>query len=479
MSIGLVTSAYVVAAILFILALGGLSNQEKAKRAIWYGIVGMALAVGATIGTPGVGAYGVVLVMILAGGAAGWVVATRVQMTQMPELVAGFHSLVGLAAVFIGINADLAMNLALEAREAGTVKELAGFAATIAKKDAVELSILKVELFLGILIGAITFTGSVVAYGKLAGKVSSAALTLPFRHQINLLAFIACFALGWLYLDGAGLWTMLLVAVISGAIGWHLIMAIGGADMPVVVSMLNSYSGWAAAAIGFTLGNDLLIVTGALVGSSGAILSYIMCKGMNRSFVSVILGGWGGETTSAAAVEGDMIAADSDTVASALNDADSVVIVPGYGMAVAQAQGAVSELTRRMRAQGKSVRFAIHPVAGRLPGHMNVLLAEAKVPYDIVLEMEEINEDFPETDVVIVIGANDIVNPAAQDDPGSPIAGMPVLEVWKARQVFVCKRGQGTGYSGIENPLFFKDNTRMFYGDAKASMDSLLPLLAS
>ncbi len=412
--------------------------------------------------------------MVVVGGIAGWVVATRVQMTQMPELVAGFHSLVGLAAVFIGINADLEMTRALAARDAGTAADLAGFAATIAKKSAVELSILKVELFLGILIGAITFTGSVIAYGKLSGKLSSSALTLPGRHALNLIALIACFVLGYLYLGGAGLWTMIAVAIIAGLIGSHLILAIGGADMPVVVSMLNSYSGWAAAAIGFTLGNDLLIVTGALVGASGAILSYIMCKGMNRSFISVILGGWGGETQSAAAVDGEMIAADADTVASALADADSVIIVPGYGMAVAQAQGSVSELTKKLRDRGKRVRFAIHPVAGRLPGHMNVLLAEAKVPYDIVLEMEEINEDFPSTDVVIVIGANDIVNPAAQDDPGSPIAGMPVLEVWKARQVFVCKRGRGTGYSGIENPLFFKDNTRMFYGDAKASMDAVL-----
>ncbi|MEX2499203.1 MAG: NAD(P)(+) transhydrogenase (Re/Si-specific) subunit beta [Wenzhouxiangellaceae bacterium] len=471
---GLIGAAYVVAAVLFILALGGLSNQEKAKRAIWYGIVGMALAVAATIATPGVGQYGLIAAMVVIGGIAGWVVAKRVQMTQMPELVAGFHSLVGLAAVFIGINADLEMTRALAAQDAGTVAELAGFAATIAKKSAVELSILKVELFLGILIGAITFTGSIIAYGKLAGKLSSAALTLPGRHALNLIALIACLVLGYLYLDGAGLWTMIAVAIVAGLIGCHLILAIGGADMPVVVSMLNSYSGWAAAAIGFTLGNDLLIVTGALVGSSGAILSYIMCKGMNRSFISVILGGWGGETQSAAAVDGDMIAADADAVASALADADSVIIVPGYGMAVAQAQGSVSELTKKLRDQGKTVRFAIHPVAGRLPGHMNVLLAEAKVPYDIVLEMEEINADFPGTDVVIVIGANDIVNPAAQDDPGSPIAGMPVLEVWKSRQVFVCKRGRGTGYSGIENPLFFKDNTRMFYGDAKASMDALL-----
>ncbi|MEO1491577.1 MAG: NAD(P)(+) transhydrogenase (Re/Si-specific) subunit beta [Pseudomonadota bacterium] len=478
MSIGLVTAAYVVAAILFILALGGLSNQEKAKRAVWYGIIGMALAVGATLGTPGVGNVWLVVIMLAVGGVGGYIVANKVQMTQMPELVAGFHSLVGLAAVFIGINADLEMNAALEAKASGTVDALAGFAKTIAKKTAVELNILKVELFLGILIGAVTFTGSVVAYGKLAGKISSGALTLPGRHQINLAAFAVCFILGWMYLAGAGLWSMILVALIAGFIGWHLIMAIGGADMPVVVSMLNSYSGWAAAAIGFTLGNDLLIVVGALVGSSGAILSYIMCKGMNRSFVSVILGGWGGEQSEAQAVEGEMIAADSDAVASALNDADSVIIVPGYGMAVAQAQQAVSEMTRKMRAAGKSVRFAIHPVAGRLPGHMNVLLAEAKVPYDIVLEMEEINDDFPDTDVVIIIGANDIVNPAAQDDPGSPIAGMPVLEVWKAKQVFVSKRGQGTGYSGIQNPLFFKENTRMFYGDAKSSMDSLIPQLS-
>ncbi|MEM9104552.1 MAG: NAD(P)(+) transhydrogenase (Re/Si-specific) subunit beta [Pseudomonadota bacterium] len=479
MSIGFVSAVYVVAAILFILALGGLSNQEKAKRAIWYGIIGMALAVVATIGTPGVGAYWLIILMVIIGGVGGWFVANRVQMTQMPELVAGFHSLVGLAAVFIGINADLEMNTAIAARDAGTLDQLAGFAATIAKKSAVELSILKVELFLGILIGAITFTGSVVAYGKLSGKLSSAALTLPFRHQINIGAFILCFLLGWLYLAGAGLWTMILVALIAGAIGWHLIMAIGGADMPVVVSMLNSYSGWAAAAIGFTLGNDLLIVTGALVGSSGAILSYIMCRGMNRSFISVIAGGWGGETQAAAKVEGEMIASDADAVAAALDDADSVILVPGYGMAVAQAQASISELTKRLREKGKEVRFAIHPVAGRLPGHMNVLLAEARVPYDIVMEMDEINEDFPQTDVVMIVGANDIVNPAAQDDPGSPIAGMPVLEVWKAKQVFVSKRGQGTGYSGIENPLFFKDNTRMFYGDAKASVDSLLTRIES
>ena len=413
------------------------------------------------------------------GGIAGYIVANKVQMTQMPELVAGDpqprRSGGGLHRHQCRSGDDGG-----HGGQGGRHgrNQLAGFAASIAKKSGVELSILKVELALGILIGAITFTGSIVAYGKLAGKISSAALTLPFRHQINLGAFALCLVLIIMYVNGAGLWTMLAVAVISGLIGWHLIMAIGGADMPVVVSMLNSYSGWAASAIGFTLGNDLLIVTGALVGSSGAILSYIMCKGMNRSFVSVILGGWGGEAqASADGPQGEMIEASADAVASALQDADSVVIVPGYGMAVAQAQQSVSELTRKMRDAGKTVRFAIHPVAGRLPGHMNVLLAEAKVPYDIVLEMEEINDDFPETDVVIVIGANDIVNPSAQDDPGSPIAGMPVLEVWKSRTVFVCKRGRGTGYSGIENPLFFKDNTRMFYGDAKASMDSLLPQL--
>jgi NAD(P) transhydrogenase subunit beta len=476
--LGLTTAAYVVAAVLFILALGGLSNQEKAKQAIWYGIIGMALAIFATVSTPDVPMDLTLLAMIAIGGVGGWYVAKKVQMTQMPELVAGFHSLVGLAAVLIGFNADSEMTRALAAVEAGTAKELSGFAATIAKKSGAELSILQVELLLGIFIGAITFTGSIVAYGKLAGRISSNALTLPYRHQLNLAGIAACVILGGNYMSTGDPTMLLLVAIISGAIGWHLIMAIGGADMPVVVSMLNSYSGWAAAAIGFTLGNDLLIVVGALVGASGAILSYIMCRGMNRSFVSVILGGWGGEQSSAAAVEGEMIAIDADGVASTLDDADSVIIVPGYGMAVAQAQQAVSALTTKLRDKGKTVRFAIHPVAGRLPGHMNVLLAEAKVPYDIVLEMEEINEDFPETDVVIVIGANDIVNPAAQDDPGSPIAGMPVLEVWKARNVFICKRGRGTGYSGIENPLFFKDNSRMFYGDAKASMDSLLPLLS-
>jgi NAD(P) transhydrogenase subunit beta len=474
MSTGLVSAAYVVAGVLFILALGGLSNQEKAKRAIWYGMVGMALAVLATMFGPDVPSLTLLIPMIVAGGAIGAFVAARVQMTQMPELVAGFHSLVGLAAVFIGLNADVEAARAARAVAGGVADQLTGFAATLAGKTPVELAIMRVEIFLGVFIGAVTFTGSIVAYGKLAGKVASKPLVLPARHAINVAAGLACLVLGLLYLNGAGIWTMILVAIIAGAIGWHLIMAIGGADMPVVISMLNSYSGWAAAAIGFTLSNDLLIVTGALVGASGAILSYIMCRAMNRNFVSVILGGWGGATGPAMEIAGEQIAIDADGVAAALEDADSVIIVPGYGMAVAQAQQSVSELTKRLRARGKEVRFGIHPVAGRLPGHMNVLLAEAKVPYDIVLEIDEINEDFPSTDVAIVIGSNDIVNPAAQEDPNSPIAGMPVLEVWKAKQVFVSKRGQGTGYSGIENPLFFKENTRMFYGDAKKSLDELL-----
>ena len=385
--------------------------------------------------------------------------------------------MVGLAAVFVGFIADFEMGNVALAKEAGTAKELTGFAALIAKKSAIELSILRVELFLGVFIGAITFTGSVIAYGKLSGKVTSAATKLPGGHALNAGAAIISFLCLIWYLQSGSLFPVILMTLMAFFIGFHLIMGIGGADMPVVVSMLNSYSGWAAAAIGFSLGNDLLIVVGALVGSSGAILSYIMCKAMNRSFISVILGGFGGTTGPAMEVEGEQIAIDADGVAAALNDADSVIIIPGYGMAVAQAQQAVSELTKRLRAQGKEVRFAIHPVAGRLPGHMNVLLAEAKVPYDIVLEMDEINEDFPSTDVAIVIGSNDIVNPAAQDDPNSPIAGMPVLECWKSKQVFVSKRGQGTGYSGIENPLFFKENTSMFYGDAKESLNKLLTLI--
>jgi NAD(P) transhydrogenase subunit beta len=473
MDIGFTTAAYVVAAVLFILSLGGLSGQESAKRAVWYGIVGMALAVAATLMGPGAGLWPVSLALIAAGGVIGWQLAVRVQMTGMPQLVAAMHSLVGLAAVFVGFNAHFELVRVLAMDDAAR-EGLRGFGALIAKKDIVEQNILRVELYLGILIGAVTFTGSVIAYGKLAGKVSSAATKLPGGHLLNIAAasvWVLC--LVWYYSSGSFV-PLFLMTLAALFVGYHLIMGIGGADMPVVVSMLNSYSGWAAAAIGFSLGNDLLIVVGALVGSSGAILSYIMCKAMNRSFVSVILGGWGGTQGPAAEIDGEQVAIDADGVATALDEADSVIIVPGYGMAVAQAQQSVSELTKRLRGKGKEVRFAIHPVAGRLPGHMNVLLAEARVPYDIVLEMDEINEDFPSTDVVIVIGSNDIVNPAAQDDPNSPIAGMPVLEVWKAKQVFVSKRGQGAGYSGIENPLFFKDNTRMFYGDAKSSVDSLL-----
>ncbi|WP_234951981.1 NAD(P)(+) transhydrogenase (Re/Si-specific) subunit beta [Paracoccus solventivorans] len=476
---GFTTAAYVVAAVLFILSLGGLSGQESAKRAVWYGIVGMALAVLATLFGPASANWWLTVIMLAIGGAGGWVLATRVQMTEMPQLIAAMHSLVGLAAVFIGLNAQLELGRVIRARAEGVAEGFGGFAAMLAQKTPAEIAMLKIEVALGIFIGAVTFTGSVVAYGKLAGKIDGKPKKLPGGHMLNLTAALLSLLLTILYVTGWGpavLW-LLILAVIAGFIGWHLIMGIGGADMPVVVSMLNSYSGWAAAMIGFTLSNDLLIVTGALVGSSGAILSYIMCKAMNRSFISVILGGFGGEAGPAMEIEGEQIAIDADGVAAALNEADSVIIVPGYGMAVAQAQQSVSELTRKLRAAGKEVRFAIHPVAGRLPGHMNVLLAEAKVPYDIVLEMDEINEDFPSTDVAIVIGSNDIVNPAAQEDPNSPIAGMPVLEVWKAKQVFVSKRGQGTGYSGIENPLFYKENTRMFYGDAKKSIDALLPMI--
>ena len=476
MEFGFTTAAYVVAAILFILSLGGLSGQESAKRAVWYGIAGMALAVAATLIGPGSGLWLLSIILIGGGGVIGYILATRVQMTQMPELVAAMHSLVGLAAVLVGLIAHFEIVRVTSLMASGfDGSEFATFGALIAKKSAVELNILRVELFLGIFIGAVTFTGSVIAYGKLAGRVNSAAKKLPGGHMLNAgAAALSLVCLIW-YFNSGGFFPLFLMTLAALFIGYHLIMGIGGADMPVVVSMLNSYSGWAAAAIGFSLGNDLLIVVGALVGSSGAILSYIMCKAMNRSFVSVILGGFGGPAGEQMAIDGEQIAIDSDGVATALNEADSVIIIPGYGMAVAQAQSAVAELTRKLRAAGKEVRFAIHPVAGRLPGHMNVLLAEAKVPYDIVLEMDEINEDFPKTDVAIVIGSNDIVNPAAQDDPNSPIAGMPVLECWKAKQVFVSKRGQGTGYSGIENPLFFKENTRMFYGDAKKSLDELLP----
>ena len=457
LSQNIVTAIYIASSVLFILSLGGLSNQEKAKRAVWFGIIGMALAVIGTIFGPGVGLSSWLVGMLVIGAIIGAIVASRVEMTGMPQLVAALHSFVGLAAVFIGIGSELDPP---------------------ALTDKVEIIIHEVEIYLGVFIGAITFTGSIIAYGKLSGVINGKALVLPGRHALNIIMLLACLVLGYLYLNHAGSWTLLVMTAIAFVIGAHLVMAIGGADMPVVVSMLNSYSGWAAAATGFLLGNDLLIVTGALVGSSGAILSYIMCKAMNRNFLSVILGGWGGASGPQMEVEGEMVPTDVDSLAADLDMASSVIIVPGYGMAVAQAQSAVSELTRRLRDKGKTVRFAIHPVAGRLPGHMNVLLAEAKVPYDIVLEMDEINEDFADTDIVIILGANDIVNPAAKEDPNSPIAGMPVLEVWNAAQVIISKRGQGRGYSGIENPLFYKDNSRMLYGDAKASLDQLLTKLS-
>ncbi len=462
LSTELVTAAYIGSSVLFILSLGGLSNQEKAKRGVWFGIVGMAIAILATVLGPEMSVSKYLIPSLIVGSVIGLVVAQRVQMTGMPELVAALHSFVGLAAVFIGLNQEI------------TPSKLY-FGADKVIHDT--------EVFLGIFIGAITFTGSVVAYGKLAGSITGKAVILPGRHLFNILMVVVCLVLGWMYLNDTvlatylnqtGIWTLVAMTIIAFVIGAHLVLAIGGADMPVVVSMLNSYSGWAAAATGFMLGNDLLIVTGALVGSSGAILSYIMCKAMNRNFVSVILGGWGGSGEPLADIEGEMVATDNDSVASMLENSKEIIIVPGYGMAVAQAQSSISELTKRLRNKGKNVRFAIHPVAGRLPGHMNVLLAEAKVPYDIVLEMDEINQDFPETDVVIVIGSNDIVNPAAQDDPNSPIAGMPVLEVWKSKDVIISKRGKGTGYSGIENPLFYKENSRMLYGDAKKSVDELL-----
>ena len=456
MTIGLLTASYITSSVLFILALGGLSNQEKAKRAVWYGIVGMAIAVIATLLGEEIFLtewLEWLIAAIIVGSIIGIIVAKKVQMTGMPQLVAALHSFVGLAAVFIGINSALLPHLEL---------------------SNTQLIIHNVEVFLGVFIGAITFTGSIIAFGKLSEIISGKALIIPARHALNVIMFFGCLFLGYLFLTHVGNWALIAMTIIAFLIGAHLVLAIGGADMPVVVSMLNSYSGWAAAATGFMLGNDLLIVTGALVGSSGAILSYIMCKAMNRNFISVILGGWGDTSGPTMDIDGEMIAIDIETVATALNEANTIVIVPGYGMAVAQAQSAVSELTSRLRAKKKKVRFGIHPVAGRLPGHMNVLLAEAKVPYDIVLEMDEINSDFPDTDVVIILGANDIVNPAAEEDPNSPIAGMPVLQVWKAKQVFISKRGQGRGYSGIENPLFFKENSRMVYGDAKKSLDSIL-----
>ena len=460
MSVTVVQAAYVVAAVLFVLSLAGLSKHETARRGNTLGIVGMTIALAATVWLAAERAADPVLTLalivgaMLVGAGIGLWRARVVEMTGMPQLIAMLHSFVGIAAVLIGYNAYLAPGELSSAEETFHL----------------------VEVFLGVLIGAVTFTGSVVAALKLSGRISANPLVLPHRHLLNLLALIASAGLMvWFVLTHAAL-PLILMTAVALALGWHLVAAIGGGDMPIVVSMLNSYSGWAAAAAGFLLGNDLLIVTGALVGSSGAILSYLMCQGMNRSFVSVIAGGFGTEGTSFegdGTDYGDYRESNVAEVAELLRHARSVVITPGYGMAVARAQYPVAELTARLRARGAQVRFGIHPVAGRLPGHMNVLLAEARVPYDIVLSMEEINDDLPRTDVVLVIGANDTVNPAAIDEPGSPIAGMPVLEVWKARDVVVLKRSMASGYAGVPNPLFYKDNTRMLFGDAKETVEAL------
>ena len=465
MSFGFVTAAYIIAAILFIMSLAGLSKHETAKAGCWYGIVGMGIALIATIfGPDSHGTFWILAAMAI-GGFIGVRKALKVEMTEMPELVAVLHSFVGLAAVLVGFNS---YGLAHEA-------------------DPVLQNIHNVEVFLGIFIGAVTFSGSLVAFGKLSGKlfgrkVSSSALNLPHKHKLNLAALVISVFLMIFFLNHQeNIFPVLLMTAIALAFGWHLVASIGGADMPVVVSMLNSYSGWAAAAAGFMLSNDLLIVTGALVGSSGAILSYIMCKAMNRSFISVIAGGFGTEVKASSGDEeqGEHRETTAEEVAEMLKNASSVIITPGYGMAVAQAQYPVAEITAKLREKGVNVRFGIHPVAGRLPGHMNVLLAEAKVPYDVVLEMDEINDDFEDTDVVLVIGANDTVNPAALDDPSSPIAGMPVLEVWKAQNVIVFKRSMAVGYAGVQNPLFFKENTQMLFGDAKERVDDILRALNS
>lgn len=463
MSGGLVTAAYIVAAILFIFSLAGLSKHETSKQGNIFGVTGMAIALIATILGPDSGNVGWIIIAMVIGGAIGIYLARKVEMTQMPELVAILHSFVGLAAVLVGFNSYL---------DHGAVP-----------MDRVMENIHLTEVFLGIFIGAVTFTGSIVAFGKLRGTFSSKPLALPHRHKLNLVALIVSFLLMVTFVrtDSVGLqvFSLLIMTLIALGFGWHLVSSIGGADMPVVVSMLNSYSGWAAAAAGFMLSNDLLIVTGALVGSSGAILSFIMCKAMNRSFISVIAGGFGtdGSSTGDADEMGEYREASAEDVAEMLKSASSVIITPGYGMAVAQAQYPVQDITAKLRAMGIKVRFGIHPVAGRLPGHMNVLLAEARVPYDIVLEMDEINDDFTDTDVVLVIGANDTVNPAAQEDPRSPIAGMPVLEVWKAQNVIVFKRSMNTGYAGVQNPLFFKENTQMLFGDAKESVENILRAL--
>lgn len=454
MSAGLVHAAYIIAALCFILSLAGLSKQESARTGNYYGMAGMTIALLATIFSPEAQGLSWIILAMIIGAVIGIRFANKVEMTQMPELVAMLHSFVGMAAVLVGYNSLLAAPLV---------------------DTHAEHVIHLVEVFIGVFIGAVTFTGSIVAFGKLSGSISSSPLNLPHKHKLNLAALVISVLLlmQFLKMDG-GLLPLIIMTMIALAFGYHLVASIGGADMPVVVSMLNSYSGWAAAAAGFMLANDLLIVTGALVGSSGAILSYIMCKAMNRSFISVIAGGFGQEVViSSDEQQGEYREINAEEVAELLKNSRSVVITPGYGMAVAQAQYPVYEITEKLRALGIDVRFGIHPVAGRLPGHMNVLLAEAKVPYDIVLEMDEINDDLSKTDTVLVIGANDTVNPAALDDPHSPIAGMPVLEVWHAKQVIVFKRSMNTGYAGVQNPLFFKDNTFMLFGDAKESVDAI------
>ena len=467
---GVITVSYIIATVLFILALGGLSNQETARRGNWYGIIGMAIALLATILGIVTQAYVELLVALLIGGTIGIIAAKRVQMTQMPELVAILHSLVGLAAVAVGFANFL---------DPGRLAHYSG----------VDLTIHDIETYIGILIGAVTFSGSVIAFGKLSGKISGNPMLLPGRHWLNLTLLLVVIYFGYQFVvqsptgtvdNPAGWIPLIIMTALSLLFGIHMVMAIGGADMPVVVSMLNSYSGWAASATGFMLGNDLLIVTGALVGSSGAILSYIMCRAMNRRFLAVIAGGFGTEssgTSAAGEYQGEVNPIEPEETAELLKDAKKVMIIPGYGMAVAQAQHIVHELTQVLREKGVDVQFGIHPVAGRMPGHMNVLLAEAKVPYDIVFEMDEINDDFPDVDVSIVIGANDIVNPSALEEPDGPIGGMPVLEVWKGKTTIVLKRSMATGYAGVQNPLFFKDNTRMLFGDAKDSLDAVFKLL--
>ncbi|EKO3904914.1 Re/Si-specific NAD(P)(+) transhydrogenase subunit beta [Vibrio fluvialis] len=454
MSAGLVQAAYIVAALFFILSLAGLSKQESAKAGNYYGIAGMTIALLATIFSPGASGLAWIILAMVIGGAIGMHFAKKVEMTEMPELVAILHSFVGMAAVLVGYNSYL------DAPQVATHAE-----------HVIHL----VEVFIGVFIGAVTFTGSIVAFGKLRGIIKSSPLNLPHKHKLNLAAVVISALLLTRFVNADGsMFALIVMTLIAFAFGYHLVASIGGADMPVVVSMLNSYSGWAAAAAGFMLANDLLIVTGALVGSSGAILSYIMCKAMNRSFISVIAGGFGQEVViSGDEEQGEHREINAEDVADMLKNSKSVIITPGYGMAVAQAQYPVYEITEKLRSMGIKVRFGIHPVAGRLPGHMNVLLAEAKVPYDIVLEMDEINDDFSDTDTVLVIGANDTVNPAAQEDPNSPIAGMPVLEVWHAQNVIVFKRSMNTGYAGVQNPLFFKENTHMLFGDAKDSVDAI------